>query len=50
MMTFGITKLVQYFRAIQCFQNQTYESKELVIIYESDDLDTHSFLSTITED
>jgi glycosyltransferase involved in cell wall biosynthesis len=34
-------------RAIDCFHAQTYPNKELLIVYEDDDLDTKSFLRSL---
>ena len=36
-------------RAIRCFQDQTYPNKELVIVYEDDDLPTAEFLGHIDD-
>lgn len=36
-------------RSIECFKQQTWPNKELVILYEDDDKDTSEFLATICE-
>jgi glycosyltransferase involved in cell wall biosynthesis len=43
-------KRVDYLkRAIQSFRDQSYKNKELVIVYESDDIETLDFLHSITD-
>ncbi|MBC7917305.1 MAG: glycosyltransferase family 2 protein [Rhodoferax sp.] len=36
-------------RAVACFLSQTYEARELVILYESDDLATRHFVQTLSD-
>jgi glycosyltransferase involved in cell wall biosynthesis len=36
-------------RAIQCFRNQTYQARELVILYQDDDLETKALLNTLND-
>lgn len=36
-------------RAVACFQRQTYAARELVIVYESDDLATRQFVLTLSD-
>ena len=36
-------------RAISCFLNQTYQPRELVVVYEADDPATHDHLATLNE-
>ncbi|MEO5681251.1 MAG: glycosyltransferase family A protein [Chitinophagaceae bacterium] len=37
-------------RAINCFLGQTYTNKELVIVYEDDDIETEDFVKSITDE
>lgn len=36
-------------RAISCFLNQAYKTRELVVVYEADDPATHDYLATLDE-
>ncbi len=36
-------------RAVSCFLNQTYQNRELVVLYEADDPGTRDYLATLTE-
>lgn len=43
-------RVAQLQRAIECFRQQTYPNKELVILFVSDDMMTKMFLSSLHED
>lgn len=37
-------------RAVECFQAQTYVNRELIAVYEADDVETREYLRTVADD